>query len=373
MKIAHFLPALTRGGAERVVVELANRFAAWSEVSVVAAYPVDSGLLQGELSPRVDLRFISRAPVGRSAYALALPWLRANWAWVMEHDIIHCHLTFGSALGSLVSLLSGARTMRPRVVETYHAVGMPMSRLRWRFHTALSASHDGFVTMASDPAIRQFLKSHSGLKHALIPNGIALPYPRASSQEREEYRERAGIPKGVPVVGTVGRLVPDRRPREFVKVFANIARERNDVHFLMAGEGPMQQAIGRFAAEAGFADRLHLPGLVLQPAAAYANIDLYLSLNVGDVTGIAALEAAATAVPIVAIQTDRSYNQRQGWIFSSWDPSAVADEALKLLESPDERSRLGRSQLDHVNQCHGLDAMEASYINFYESVLGRAA
>ena len=56
MKIVHVIPALTKGGAERVVVDLANAAVEEGhEVSIVAAVPAPPQLVAHALRPEVCL------------------------------------------------------------------------------------------------------------------------------------------------------------------------------------------------------------------------------------------------------------------------------------------------------------------------------
>lgn len=375
MKIVHVISALNKGGAEKVAIELANAFGReGDEVSIVSTYPVDPDRHPAGVNCSVELKFISSEPKGRKRiYWSALDWFWKNSDWIGTRDIVHCHLTFGSAAGSLVVLLRNLRgAHQPKVIETYHAVGMRMPAWERRLHMALAASHDGFVAMAKDRLISEFVQNHPELPSAIIPNGIPLPYPVADTEERRAYRRTANLPEGAPVVGTVGRIVPDRRPEEFVEIFAQIARQRNDVHFLMAGDGSEMERVRTLALERGFSDRVHLPGFVPRPALPFSVIDLYLTLNVGPITGLAGMEAAASGLPLIGLQADKSYHgSERDWIFSHSSPAKIADEAIRLLDSTEEMRAIAARQRNYLVNNHSLHSMAEAYRCFYERVLLR--
>lgn len=373
MKILHVISPLTKGGAERVAVELANAFArSGDEVTILASNPADPRLLQADIDPAVDLRFVSQSRRSRLfSYLAALGWLWANREFLASRDIVHGHLTFGSLFGTLVVTMRRRWAWQsPRVMETYHAVGMAMSGVKRRLHLRLAASHDGLVTMASDPEIDAFRRAHPRLPYALIPNGISFDRAGASPSDVAAYRRSLGIPLGAPVVGTIGRIIADRSPHRMVEIFASIARARPDVHFFMGGAGPEAERTRTIAAELGLGKRMSMPGLVLDPALPLAILDLYVTLNVGPITGVAAMEAAASGVPVVALQLDRSYTPTgDDWIFSSADPEAVAREAARLLGSPEQLRGLAARQRDYVRRHHSVDGMAAAYRDFYRSLI----
>jgi glycosyltransferase involved in cell wall biosynthesis len=378
MNIVHVIPAFTKGGAERVAVDLANAAVAKGHaVAIVAAFHVREDLLLSDLSEEVDVRYVAgSARSTGAAYLRLVPWVLANREWLLSRDIIHCHLTFGAVFGTLVRSLRGLLFRRlPLIVETYHAVGMPIPRYRHAFHAALMRGRDGVVLMAEDAFWRRFLQGRGRQFTTVIRNGVRADMARPSAGEEAAFRVTTGIPVGATVVGTVGRLVPARRPDLLVEVFANVARVTDGtVHFLIAGEGSERAAIEAEIDRLGLQDRVHLPGLVLNPAVAFSAIDLYLTLNVGPVTGIAALEAATFGLPIVALQLREDYRPGDAdWIWSSTDPGRLSERIVALIRDPEEARALAERQRRHVLACCTVDVMVDAYQDFYTTALARSA
>ena len=80
MKITHVLPALTKGGAEKVVVDLANASVmSGHEVTVLVGHLVDPNLLRNKLSSSVSVRSIcdQRRPA-LARFAELIPWSLRN-------------------------------------------------------------------------------------------------------------------------------------------------------------------------------------------------------------------------------------------------------------------------------------------------------
>jgi glycosyltransferase involved in cell wall biosynthesis len=372
MRITHIIPALTKGGAERVLIELANAFAgAGHQVTVVTAFPADPALGRDALAP--EIRYVAISPSGRPRlrrYAVLLPWVWRNRRWILEQDVIHCHLTFASVAGTAVKWLARLSGRGPRVVETFHAVGMPIPTLTRSLFRTLAAGRDGCAFMAEDRYWRGFIDSHPKLPTAIIPNGISVPPSLPAEAARHAARERLGMPADARwVVGTIGRIIAERKPLAILESFAAIARRIGPgVHFLMGGEGPMLAEIAAEAKRLGLEGRLHLPGLVRNPSEALAAMDLYVSVNVGSITGIAGLEAAAAAVPVIAVQAlDRHDSGSTDWIWSDPRPERVAEHAAELLLADEERETLRVRQREHVRQCHSSEAMAAAYAALYDA------
>ena len=143
--------------------------------------------------------------------------------------------------------------------------------------------------------------------------------------------------------------------------------------FIGYGDGPEIDRMKSLAAEHGLEGLVHLPGLVVNPRLAFSLIDLYVTLNVGTLTGIAALEAALTGCPVVAIQLSGEFQRRsEDWIWSSADPMETAGEIVRLLRSEQARRALAKNQSAHVRANHTTDVMAEAYYDLYRTARERA-
>jgi glycosyltransferase involved in cell wall biosynthesis len=379
MKIVHILPALSKGGGERVAIELANHQARTGhEVSVVAAWAVDPALLQDSLHPGIKVSFISLTQPSRlGRYLAMLPWIWRHRGWLGEQTILHCHLTYGAIFGSVVSALrrvSGAGA--PAVVETCHAVGLPIPALQRWLYARLAVGRDALVLMAEDDYWRHFLVTHPRLLSAFIPNGVsASGMAGADPSAVLAYRQQAGIPDSCRlIVGTVGMLRADRQPWLYIPLFAEIAQTLGpDVHFLMAGSGSELGRLQALVNEHGLSGRVHFPGLAINASLPLSAMNLYITLNVGAVTGMAALEAALSHIPVIAIQLLAQHQSgHKDWIWSSPDPREVAKRAIELLRSDTELKAMADSQASYARQHHSVEAMAGSYNALYAAAVERS-
>jgi glycosyltransferase involved in cell wall biosynthesis len=374
MKIVHFLPALTKGGAERVAVDLANKAASEGhQVTVLVAFKVDETLLRQKLYADVDVLYITQSPVGRvKLYLIGLGWIYRNKRLLADQDVVHCHLSYAALFGSLFYL--GRRFSRrdgPVIVETYHAVGMPIPRWHLWLHSRLALCRDGLALMAEDVFWTEFKSSHPKLPVRIIPNGVDASTNPSPMNSQRDYRAKVGVPETCRmIVGTVGQLRPERKPILIVEVFAQMAKRLpSDVHFLLVGDGAEMVNVRAAIKRNGLEERIHTPGIALIPKDPMSVIDLYVTLNVGPITGIAALEAAFLRTPLIAYQLLPDYQPRQDdWIASFHDVQALVDAAVHLVEDTSQRDETAQRQYNHVTANHSNDVMYNSYLKFYANL-----
>lgn len=376
LRIAHVVPALTKGGAERVAVELVRHaVTAGHDVTCIVGWPSPPPGVLHLVPDGARLMFVepARSPMP-SRYLHAARWVWQQRALLRELDVIHCHLTYGAFVGSEAALLRDlARARGPAIVETYHAVGMGISRRQRAAHRILASHRDALVLMADDPAWREFASGRPRMLLRTIANGASDPdVGRLDATERHDYRRRVGIPDDCTlVVGTVGLLRADRKPWRWIAVFAEIARAiGSHVHFLLAGGGPERERIEALIAKHGLTGRVHITGIVDEVRYPLSLIDLYVTLNVGAATGLAATEAALAGLPIIALQFMEDHDGAQSsWIWSSVREGDVAKRAIELLRDRSVRHALARMQQAYARAHHSTDTMGAAYEHVYREAI----
>jgi glycosyltransferase involved in cell wall biosynthesis len=102
------------------------------------------------------------------------------------------------------------------------------------------------------------------------------------------------------------RLSRKKRPLALVRAFAEAVRfvaGSPNLRLTIAGDGPDRPAIVRLAAELGISERVQLPGQQSREAlrALYASAHVFVLPSERESFGIAALEARAAGLPIIAM------------------------------------------------------------------------
>jgi glycosyltransferase involved in cell wall biosynthesis len=377
MKILHILPALTKGGAEKVVVDLANSSSLQGhDVSVLVCYNVDPLLLKNDLSSTVQFRSIYNKRLPKIFnYTFLVPWIIINWRWIQKFDVLHCHLSLGAVFGSLVYIF---RTFSLKnnfiIVETNHSVGMPLGFIQKRAFEIQSRLRDGYVLMAKNDKWIDILVKNKKTLVEFIPNGIELLPKFCDEKEITEFRKSVGIgPNNVKIIGNIGRLVVERKPLIILDIFTKIKdeiAESINVNFLIGGEGEEKSTLQNRINSSNLQNSIFLPGLIKKPLVAMATMDLYISLNVESVTGIAGIEAASQGIPVIAFQMSNDYTENEtDWIWSSKDPAIVASKACEILSDYTLSTKISVAQKEFVEKNFSAKNMAVNYYVFYQKVI----
>ena len=135
----------------------------------------------------------------------------------------------------------------------------------------------------------------------VVPSGIKLEQHsyRMPPQEREKRRLELGIGKDGNVLLNIGRLGFEKNLGELIGYFA--AKKRNDLYFLIVGDGPARQSLQQQAMELGVGDRVIFTGMV-QPTQVqqyYQLGDLFVAASTSETQGLTFIEAAANGLPLL--------------------------------------------------------------------------
>ncbi len=164
-------------------------------------------------------------------------------------------------------------------------------------------------------------------------------------------------PPGAPVVLYVGRMQRTSRwkgVQVLVEAFARIAADAPEARLRLVGDGDDVPDLREQAAAAGLADRVELTGPLhgddLVRAYQQACVVCLPSLTESESFGMTLVEAMACGRPVVASDVggmpEVVRDGVDGLLVPPGDASALGDALLRLLDSPDERERLGSNGRD---------------------------
>jgi glycosyltransferase involved in cell wall biosynthesis len=150
-------------------------------------------------------------------------------------------------------------------------------------------------------------------------------------------------------LGFVKWLKPKYGPDVMVEAFAKIHAERPNTKLVLAGKGEMQEPLQARVNELGLQDAVQILGRVdhEKVPALIRSFDIMVMPSVyeSETFGVAAIEASASGVPVVASRVggvpEAVLHERTGLLVPPRDVEALARACIQLIDDPARRREMG--------------------------------
>lgn len=290
--VVHVLSSLGMGGQERVALDLAvGQVRRGFRVTAISLAPPPEGPLAAEF--RRAGAEVTCVPRSGEGFDLLLPLRLARRLRRDRTDLVHTH--------NRMALLYGApagRLARAAVVHTKHGRN-PGSRTQVRVARLAARFVDAFVAVSAETAA--FARERREVPEArlsTIANGIALDRFHPDAAARDRLREQLRIPADAWVMGTVGRLAPEKNQALLLRAAAPLLS--GSCRLVLVGDGPLRPALEALATELGIRSLTHFLGAREDVPEVLSALDAFALTSDSEGLPLAIPEAMATGLPVVA-------------------------------------------------------------------------
>jgi N-acetyl-alpha-D-glucosaminyl L-malate synthase BshA len=367
------------GGSGIVATELAKCLATRGhDVHMISA---DMPFRYSEYQPGLSFHRVNTPayPLFREPqYILSLATSIVHVARARALDIIHAHYAVPHATAAylarqiLETTANGARA--PKVVTTLHGTDITLvgSDHSYAETVAFSIERSDGVTAVSH-SLREDTYRALGVKRHIevIPN--FLDCRRYRRVDGSALRQRYCLDKSERVVTHMSNFRPVKRVEAVIDVFSRIAAAVPS-RLLLVGDGPdLGKALDR-AAALGIADRVETLGEQDQVVPLLSISDLFLLPSQQESFGLAALEAMACRVPVVASAVgglgEVIEHGRTGFLHDVDDLDGMAASGILLLRDPELHAAVAERGRLTVKGRFCADLIVPRYEAFYRELAG---
>ncbi len=288
-------------------------------------------------------------------------------------DLFHVHYAYPHAVsGFLANQMTRGRN--PAVVTTLHGTDIPLAREQpcherlVRF--ALEQSH-GITAVSGYLAeeTRRIFDLDRDIR--VVHNWVD---PEAFRPAISDDVRRGFAPAGELLIVHVSNFRPIKRPIDVIETFRAVRAEL-PARLLLVGDGPELPAVREHAARCGLAADVIYAGERRDLAETVAAGDLFLLTSEHEGFGLAALEAMACGLPVVASRCggiqEVVRDGQDGFLAPVGQVSALAAACVRLGRDPELRLRLGASARRRAVESFGPDRGVRAYEDYYYEVLER--
>lgn len=291
-------------------------------------------------------------------------------------DVLHSHTSKAGFLTRLAGSLAGV----PCILHTIHELPQnstpsPLKKGYYWLLERLAAHWCHHLITVSEVNRKQILRE--GIcppeKLSLIPGG--LPLERYQSLGTiAETRRQWGLPEGVRVLGTAGRLEPVKGHFDLLQAFHTLARHQPDLHLMIMGTGPLKDQLEARIQALGLGAQVHLLGWVEDLIQAMAALDVFVLASHYEGLGVVLLEALALGLPVVSTRVggtqDIIEHEVTGLFASSHQPQELAAAIQRLLDDPRLAQDLAQAGQSKVRRQYDCRQADQKILDLYQRLAG---
>ncbi len=367
--IAFVIEALTVGGAEQMLVAMANRFSdrGW-EVHMICL--TSAGELADQLFPAINVHLGHKQPGIDVGLAVRLRRIINR----IKPDVINSHL-WTANLWTRLALPFGSRP----VFVTEH------SRDTWKktherfIDRLLALWTNKLVAVSHDTA--DFYRSTVHIPDrqiVVINNGIDT----GAYQQGDGARIRAefSIPADTFLIGTVGRLVPAKNHGRLLEMATRLKPRLNNFRVLLVGDGEGRDQLTASIKAQQLQDVVIMAGARQDIGNVLAALDVFVLSSDREGHPLTALEAQTAGTPVVLTNAGGSADAIAGYrdsdspaaamtggLLVEKSGEALADAVLSLAQDPTRLQAMGEFAREYAPDGFSLEQMVSRYEDLFLS------
>jgi L-malate glycosyltransferase len=296
--------------------------------------------------------------LGRLGYLATARRVRA-WVRQTKPDLLHAH--YASSYG-LLGALTG---YHPYMVSVWGSDVFEFPRSS-RLHAALLRYNLRRADVIGSTSHRMKEEAHSYTDRPIHITPFGVDVTQFSPPPYTEPSRSAQL-----VVGMVKTLEPTYGVLTLIEAFRLVADRHPHARLLIVGSGRQRESIQAMIRRSQLDSRIEL-----RPAVPHSHlpdvlrkIDIFVVPSLSESFGVAAIEASACGVPVVASRVgglpEAVIDGKTGILVPPGDPKALAGALERLIGSEELRARFGQNGRRFVEQCyaweHCVDLMEQVY------------
>jgi len=349
IRILHLIDSAGVAGGQRYLLDLLRHSDPSFEHHVVLS---QAGPLEGMLRDQ-HCGYVLIPMAGKFSFS-ALRKIR-QYLHDEKIQIVHSHGYRSNLQGRLACALTRARNIATVHVSLYDYIDTPLLTRRFyllieKMTSFLVSKYICISTAMKDDFRKMGIRRE---KLLVIHNGVDLAvfHPRTAN---EALSRSLGIQGNCPVIGTVGRMVTEKKQIDLMEALSLLQERWPTLQCLFIGTGPLLGRLEHQAEQLGVAGKCLFPGVRTDIAEFYPLLDVFILPSRREPFGLVLLEAMASKVPVIATAAggplDIIQSGSNGLLVPPSNPRELAAGIDFLLSNPDRAKVVAQQGYETVRK-----------------------
>jgi glycosyltransferase involved in cell wall biosynthesis len=299
-RVMHVIPTLGLGGAQRQLAAVVESTPPGAYDVEIVVFTADEGEFARAWLSRADVSVtVLRQWPRFSATTLEI----ARLCRERQVDVVHTWLCLANAIGGAGARLAGV----PRVVSGVRSLSLwkrTWYRRWWYRPVDVAAARLADVVTVNARAVADDYARWTGISRrriTVVHNGLDPGGLRADHvASRRRLLAALGLDEAACLIGTVGRLAPEKGHEVLLHALAELRSSGVAVHGVVVGSGPTRESLRSLTSTLGLEGTVHFLGERHDVPELVAGLDLFVLPSIIEGFPNALLEAVMLGVPACA-------------------------------------------------------------------------
>jgi len=292
--------------------------------------------------------------------------------FIREHgiDLLHSQLLRGEVVGRL------ALRSIPGLPYVCTIQNEDPYRIPWK--NPLKAALSRWALRKADAVVlvsrnlQDFVQRYQGIHPGIttvIPNSI----DGRLYKTKDSFPPPADFPQDSLIIGTVGRISPQKGQRYLIDAFHRMVRKFPRARLMIIGSGPLAKRMRKLAERGSGARRIRFVGWKSRVDRFLPFFSIYVQPSLWEGMPFATLEAMASGVSVIASRVggleELISDGHDGILVPPKDVDALENAMIRLAEDENYRMRLSRKARHKIHSDYRADIMAREYYQLYHRLI----
>lgn len=245
-----------------------------------------------------------------------------------------------------------------------------------RMYMASFLKHSEYATMPTEMAIEDLVPKNQRKFNVTVEplsNGVDLSQ-FTPGLARPKVLKKFHLESGKPRVLYVGRVDPEKSISNVVTAFASVLDQVPDAELVVVGDGTDRRHLNDLVRALGIVEKVKFLGRVMPPDVidVYRSATVFATASETETQGIVLIEAAATGLPLVAVDAgavrELCQNRQNGYLCTPREPAEMTEALVKILKDSKLQKKYREKSLE-IAQKHDLSHTLRRFVEIYEEAI----
>jgi len=245
-----------------------------------------------------------------------------------------------------------------------------------RVYMASFLKHSEYATMPTEMAIEDLVPKNRrkfDVKVEPLSNGVDLA-KFTPGKAKVKVLRKYHLQPNVPRILYVGRVDPEKSIGNVVTAFAGVLEKVPEAELVIVGDGTDRRRLIDLTEALQIEKKVKFPGRIMQPDVIdiYRSGTIFATASETETQGIVLIEAAATGLPLVAVDAgavgELCQNKKNGILCRPRDTSEMTEAMVKILQNEDLQAKYSAKSLE-IAKKHDLNRTLKRFVEIYEEAI----